>query len=74
MLSKIVADNILNYSLSFFREIRLVISCESSAWQMIHMKCQALFFSEKYKKIKMPPAAVVFSPLRVQKNRKVSSV
>ena len=27
----------------FFRNIKLDISCESSATQMIHMKCQVLF-------------------------------
>ena len=34
----------------FFREIRLDISYESSAWQMIHMKCQVLFPLENNKK------------------------
>ena len=38
-----VADNILNTYLLFAEKMRLGISCESSAGQMIHMKCQALF-------------------------------
>ena len=45
VLSKIEADNILIFCffllLLFFREDS--ISCESSARQTIHMKCQALF-------------------------------
>ena len=32
-----------NFSFSFFRELNLEISCESSAKLMIHMKCQDLF-------------------------------
>ena len=31
------------YLFFFFRETSLDILCESSAWQMIHMKCQDLF-------------------------------
>ena len=37
--------------ISFSWKISLEISCESSAWQMIHIKCQDLF-SKKKKKIK----------------------
>ena len=37
---------------NFFMKIRLGISCESSARQMIHMKCQVLFSLEKQNKIK----------------------
>ena len=33
--------------LFFKRKVSLDISCESSAWQIIHMKCQDKFFSEK---------------------------
>ena len=41
---KIVADNIRNFLSVIFKRIiiRRVIACESSARQMIHMKCQAL--------------------------------
>ena len=39
------ADDILNFSFLFSEKIRLDMSCELSAWQMIHMKC--LIFSEK---------------------------
>ena len=50
MLSKIVAGDISFFYCYFSEKIRLDISCESSAVQTIHMKCQALFiFSEKYK-------------------------
>ena len=37
------ADDILILILYFSEEMRLGISCESSPWQMIHMKCQVLF-------------------------------
>ena len=47
---KMVADGILfslifseKIILTFFRENKFVISCESSAEQTIHMKCQDLF-------------------------------
>ena len=45
------ADDLLILSLSLCdsEKIRLAVSCESSAKQMIHMKCQVLFFL-KYKK------------------------
>ena len=50
----IAADDSLEYFFHCFSEkIRLDISCESSAWQRIHMKHQALFFlKDKSKKIK----------------------
>ena len=41
--SKIVADDILMYSFYISEKIYLDISCESSAWQTNHMKCQDLF-------------------------------
>ena len=42
--SKIAVDDILNYFWGYFsKKIKLDISCESSARQMIHMKCQVLF-------------------------------
>ena len=51
ILSKIVADKIhffFHFFLNYFSEkIRLGISCESSAKQMIHMKYQALLKKTK---------------------------
>ena len=45
-------DNFFYIFFFYFSEkTSLDISCESSAWQMIHMKCQ-LVFSEKIKKNK----------------------
>ena len=41
-LAKFVADDILSFCY-FSKKISLDISGESSAWQMIHMKCQDLF-------------------------------
>ena len=39
------------HSYSFYhKKIGLDISCESSAWQMIHMKCQYLFSLKNKKK------------------------
>ena len=37
----------------FSEKTSLDISCELSAWQTIHMKCQNLFSSENKKKIKI---------------------
>ena len=51
--AKFVADNILNFSfiiIYFSEKISLDISCESSAWLMIHMKCQDFILWEKNKK------------------------
>ena len=45
----------------------LDISCELSAWQMIHMKCQDLFSSENKKKSKLSSALVVNDALRIKK-------
>ena len=53
----------------FSEKIQLNISCESSAWQMIHMKC-CLIFSEKEKEMKkMSSAAGVISALEVNLNK-----
>ena len=64
MLGKIPADEILTrkapskicsrqhskiFIFLFSEKTSLDISCESSAWQMIHMKCQDLFSSLKKK-------------------------
>ena len=65
-LSKIVADNILNFHYYFSERIRLGISCESSASQVIHMKCQALFSQKNKNKTKMSSTAVVLSILRAK--------
>ena len=51
--------------LIFSEKIRLDISCESSARQMIHMKYQALFSLKNIKQIKMLSPEVVISTLRV---------
>ena len=42
VLSKTIADKILFFSYYFSEKIILGISCESSARQTIHRKCQAL--------------------------------
>ena len=39
------------FILYFSEKTSLDISCESSAWQTIHMKCQDFFSSENKKKI-----------------------
>ena len=60
------ADSILEYFSLRFREIRLAVSCESSARQRIHMKHQALFSSkDNSEKIKVSSAAVLLGSLRV---------
>ena len=41
------ANNILNF---FSKKVRLDISCESSAKQMIHIKYQALILKKKKEK------------------------
>ena len=43
MLITTAADNSLIFFFYFSEKKRLDISCESSAKQMIHMKCQVLF-------------------------------
>ena len=42
----IAADDNLEYFFIVFLKIMLDISCKSSAWQRIHMKCQVLFSSK----------------------------
>ena len=49
-LNKILADISLMFSNYFSEKIRLGISCELSARQMIYMKCQALYSSKIYEK------------------------
>ena len=51
-LSKIAADDILQKAWSLFVRqniIRLIISCESSAEQTIHMKCQIFSLKNRNK-------------------------
>ena len=43
----------LSAAVNFFRENNVYISCDSSAKQIIHMKCQDLFQKKKIKKIKI---------------------
>ena len=43
-LGKVIAEDILIfYCYSFSEKIRLGISCESSAYQIVHIKCQVLY-------------------------------
>ena len=50
----------------FFRKIRLDVSSESSAWQRIHLKHQALFSSkDNSKKLKCRLLQFLFGALRV---------
>ena len=65
------ADDTLNSSGFFSREVRLDILWESSAKQKIHMKCLAVFFSEKKTTKKqvlfcMLPATNFLKALRVK--------
>ena len=51
----------------FSEKTSLDISCESSAWQMMHAKCQDLFSSEKKKKkSKLSSALVVIGAFSVK--------
>ena len=57
----------------------LEISCELSAWQMIHMKCQDMFFfsekkTKKQQKSTLSSALVVIGALRVKGNGYTSRV
>ena len=66
--AKFVAGDIQIFFFFFSEKTSLDISCESSAKQMIHMKCQDLFSlkKKKKKKKKMSSAAVVIGALRVK--------
>ena len=59
--AKFVADDILIFLLFFFFSEKTSpdISCESAAWQTIHMKCQDMFSSENKKKSNLSYALVV---------------
>ena len=62
--AKFVADDILIFLLFFFffffsEKTSPDISCESAAWQTIHMKCQDMFSSENKKKSNLSYALVV---------------
>ena len=69
-----MADDILIFFIIFPMKLSLDISCELSAWQTIHMKCQDLFFvlkkkkKKKKKRFKMLSAANVIGPLKVNEN------
>ena len=65
------ADDIHKYFFHCFSEkIRLDVSSESSARQMIHMKNQALFSSkDKSKKLKCRLLQFLFGALRVKKQQ-----
>ena len=45
-----VADIFIYFFFYFSEKTSIDISCESSAWQMIHMKCQDLFSLKNNKK------------------------
>ena len=62
------ADDIHKYFFFCFSEkIRLDVSSESSAWQRIHIKHQALFSSkDKSKKLKCLLLQFLFGALRVK--------
>ena len=65
------ADDSLKISHCFPEKIRLDISCESSAMQRIHMKCEALFsLKDKIDKkiIKLSSAAILLGSLRVNRS------
>ena len=65
MLSKIVADDI-HFSHYFSNKKILGISCEPSARQTVHTKCQALFSLKiKHAYFKVSPGEVDISVLRV---------
>ena len=71
MLSRFVADEILKFDCYFSEKIRLDISCELSARQMIHMKYQALFSLKKHTQknknnFKVSSAVVVISVFRLK--------
>ena len=73
MLSRFVADEILKFDCYFSEKIRLDISCELSARQMIHMKYQALSSLKKTttqkqnkNNFKVSSAVVVISALRLK--------
>ena len=51
--TKIAADDILIFSFYLSMKIRLDFSCESSAWQRIHLKYQVLFSLKNNEKIFM---------------------
>ena len=60
------ADDNFFYFLIFFSEkTSLDISCESSAWLMIHMKCQDFFFLKNKKKIECRLLQILLGALRV---------
>ena len=63
---KIAADT-LNFYFYLSKKTRLDISCESSAYQRIHLKHQVLFSLKNNEKIfMMSSASVVIGALRVK--------
>ena len=67
--SKICSRRHSKFFFYFLEKTSLAISCESSAKQTIHMKCQDLFSLKNKKKIKnkkLSSAAVVIGALRVK--------
>ena len=62
--------------LNYFSEIlRLGISCELSARQTIHMKCQAIFcLQNTHTQIKMLSAAFVISTLKIKTSQHIYAI
>ena len=59
-------DNFFLFFFFYFSEkTSLDISCESSAWQMIHMKCQDLFSLKNKKKFECCLLQILLGALRV---------
>ena len=50
----------------FSEKTSLEVSCESSAWQTIHMKCQDLFSLKNIKKIECRLLQILLGTLRVK--------
>ena len=68
--SKICSRHSIFFFCYFSEKTSLDISCESSAKQMIHMKCQDLFSRKNKNKKKLSSAAVVIGALKVNNEAK----
>ena len=56
---------------NLLKKIRLDVSCESSAWQRIHLKYQSYFLRRTMKKYsRLSSEAVLIGTLRVSFNKK----
>ena len=61
-------DKVFIYFFYFSEKTSLDISCELSAWQMIHMKCQDLVSlkNKKKKKLECRLQQILFGALRLK--------